>query len=330
MHHRPLGASGLKISEISYGNWITHGSQIDDEAATACVHAALDAGITSFDTADVYSETRAESVLGAALADRRRASLVLSTKVCNPTGPGPNDRGLSRKHVVESCEASLRRLGTDYVDLYYAHRFDPSTPLEETMLAFADLVRSGKVLYVGVSEWTAEQIARAAALARELHVPLIASQPQYSLLWRVPEAQVFPACEREGIGQVVWSPLAQGLLTGKYRPGAQPPPGSRAADATGRRFVDMLAGQWFGDPAVLAAVQELKGLAQEAGMPLARMAIAWVLHHPSVSSAVIGASRPEQVAENAKASGTVLDADLRARIDEVLEGLVERDPAKTG
>ncbi|EPJ35749.1 putative voltage-gated potassium channel subunit beta [Streptomyces afghaniensis 772] len=247
MEFRRLGQSGLVISEIAYGNWITHGAQIDEEAAHACVRAALDAGITTFDTADVYSETRAETVLGKALAGQRREGLVLSTKVCHPVGPGPNDRGLSRKHVIEGCEGSLRRLGTDYVDLYYAHRYDPAVPLEETMLAFADLVRSGKVLYVGVSEWTPEQISRAAGLARELRVPLVASQPQYSMLWRVIESQVVPACEREGLGQVVWSPLAQGILSGKYLPGTAAPSDSRAGTEAGKGFVDMLVGHWMKD-----------------------------------------------------------------------------------
>ncbi len=330
MEFRKLGGSGLALSEISYGNWITHGAQVDDDTAQACVRAALDCGITAFDTADVYSETRAETVLGKALAGERREGLVLATKVCNPVGPGPNDRGLSRKHIIEGCEASLRRLGTDYVDLYYAHRPDPTVPLEETMLALADLVRTGKVLYVGVSEWNAEQITRAAALARELRVPLVASQPQYSMLWRVIETQVVPTCEREGIGQVVWSPLAQGILTGKYRPGAQPPAGSRATDATGKGFVDMLVGHWMRDDKVLGAVQELRPLAEDLGLTMSQLAVAWVLQNPAVSSAIIGASRPEQVRENAAASGVRLDVTARRRIDEILADHVERDPAKTG
>ncbi|GLF97032.1 aldo/keto reductase family protein [Streptomyces yaizuensis] len=330
MEFRRLGRSGLVISEIAFGNWITHGAQLDETTAAACVRAALDAGITTFDTADVYSETRAESVLGRALATERRESLVLCTKVYHPVGDGPNDRGLSRKHIRESCEASLRRLGTEYVDVYYAHRFDAAVPLEETMLAFADLVRSGKVLYVGVSEWTAEQITRGAAIARELRVPLVASQPQYSMLWRVIEEQVQPVCDREGIGQVVWSPLAQGILTGKYRPGGGVPAGSRAADATGRGFVDALVGHWLRDDAVLEAVQALRPIARELDLTLSQLAIAWVLQNPSVSAAVIGASRPEQVAENVRASGVVLEEEVRARIDAVLAPHVERDPARTG
>ncbi|MBZ4322008.1 aldo/keto reductase family protein [Streptomyces huiliensis] len=330
MEFRTLGGSGLVLSEIAYGNWITHGAQIDEEAAHACVRAALDAGITTFDTADVYSETRAESVLGKALAGERREGLVICTKVCHPVGPGPNDYGLSRKHVIEGCEASLRRLCTDYVDVYYAHRYDPQVPLEETMLAFADLVRGGKALYIGVSEWTADQITRAAGLARELRVPLVASQPQYSMLWRVPESQVIPACDREGLGQVVWSPLAQGILTGKYLPGGEPPTGSRAADPTGKGFVDMLVGHWMRDDAVLRAVQELRPVAREAGLTMSQLAIAWVLRNPSVTSAIIGASRPEQVRENVAASGVRLDEAVLTRVDDILAPHIERDPAKTG
>ena len=223
MNHRHLGRSGLLVSEISYGNWITHGSQVEKDAAIACVRAALEEGVTTFDTADVYAMTKAEDVLGEGLAGQRRAGVEICTKVFWPTGPGPNDRGLSRKHIVESIHGSLRRLRTDYVDLYQAHRYDFATPLEETMTALADLVRQGKVLYLGVSEWTAEQIERAAALARDLRVPLVSNQPQYSMLWRVIEAEVVPACERAGLSQIVWSPIAQGVLTGKYLPG-QPPP----------------------------------------------------------------------------------------------------------
>lgn len=330
MEFRKLGGSGLAVSEISFGNWITHGAQIDEDTAHACVRAALDCGITTFDTADVYSETRAETVLGKALAAERREGLVLATKVCNPVGPGPNDRGLSRKHIIEGCEASLRRLGTDYVDLYYAHRPDPTVPMEETMLAFADLVRAGKVLYVGVSEWNAEQITRAAALAKELRVPLVASQPQYSMLWRVIESQVVPVCDREGLGQVVWSPLAQGILTGKYKPGAEAPPGSRATDATGKGFVDMLVGHWMRDDQVLGAVQDLRPVADDLGLTMSQLAVAWVLQNPSVSSAIIGASRPEQVRENAAASGVRLDAATRSRIDAILADHIESDPVKTG
>src|SRR5918994_5996057 len=313
MEFRRLGRSGLTVSEIAYGNWITHGSQVEEDAARACVKAALDAGITTFDTADVYAQTRAESVLGRALQGVRRESYELFTKAYWPTGPGPNDRGLGRKHLTESCEASLRRLGTDHLDLYQAHRFDRGTPLEETMLAYADLVRQGKVLYIGVSEWTAQQIADAAALARELRVPLISNQPQYSMLWRVIEAEVVPTCEREGIGQIVWSPIAQGVLTGKYKPGEAPPAGSRATDQSGRSFIErMLTGK------VLERVQELRPVAADVGLSMAQLAIAWVLQHDTVAAAIIGASRPEQVTENVQASGVRLEPEVMRRIDEVL------------
>ncbi|MGI5134188.1 MULTISPECIES: aldo/keto reductase family protein [unclassified Streptomyces] len=324
MEYRHLGRSGLIISEIAYGNWLTHGSQVEAEAATACVRAALDVGITTFDTADAYAATRAESVLGDALKGERREGLEIFTKVFWPTGPGNNDRGLSRKHVMESIEGSLRRLRTDYVDLYQAHRYDVATPLEETMEAFADIVHSGKAHYIGVSEWPAEQIRRAHALARELRIPLVSNQPQYNALWRVIEGEVVPACEELGIGQVVFSPIAQGVLTGKYTPGQQPPEGSRATDAKGG--ANMIA-RWLRDD-VLEAVQQLQPLAADAGLSLAQLAVAWVLQNPNVSAAIIGASRPEQVAENAKAAGVVLDADLMARIEEVLEPVAVTDPKR--
>ncbi|MGW3174978.1 aldo/keto reductase family protein [Streptomyces sp. NPDC001153] len=324
MEYRHLGRSGLVISEIAYGNWLTHGSQVEADAAIACVRAALDLGITTFDTADVYAATRAESVLGDALKGERREGLEILTKVYWPTGPGRNDRGLSRKHIMESIEGSLRRLRTDYVDLYQAHRYDVATPLEETMEAFADIVHSGKAHYIGVSEWPAEQIRRAHALARELHIPLVSNQPQYNALWRVIEGEVVPTCEELGMGQVVFSPIAQGVLTGKYEPGRRPPQGSRATDDKGG--ADMIA-RWMRDE-VLEAVQRLKPLAAEAGLSLAQLAVAWVLQNSNVSAAIIGASRPEQVEENAKASGVVLEADLTARIEEVLEPVAVTDPKR--
>lgn len=324
MNHRHLGKSGLVVSEIAYGNWITHGSQVEKEAAVACVRAALDEGVTTFDTADIYANTKAEAVLGEALAGERRQGLEIFTKVYWPTGPGKNDRGLSRKHIVESIEGSLRRLRTEYVDLYQAHRYDVDTPLEETMVALADLVRAGKVLYVGVSEWTAEQIEQAAALARELRIPFISNQPQYSMLWRVIEAEVIPACERLGMGQLVWSPMAQGVLSGKYVPGQPPPAGSRATDAAGGQFIAR-----FMTEDVLARVQQLRPIAQEAGLTMARLAVAWVLQNANVSAALVGATRPEQVRENVKASGVVLDAAIMKRIDDVVGPVVERDPRKT-
>ncbi|MCI2423122.1 aldo/keto reductase family protein [Saccharopolyspora sp. K220] len=324
MEFRHLGRSGLVISEIAYGNWITHGSQVEEDAAVACIRAALDAGITTFDTADVYAEGRAEAVLGRALRSERREGLEIFTKVYFPTGPGRNDRGLSRKHIMESIDASLRRLQTDYVDLYQAHRYDPETPLEETMEAFADVVHAGKACYIGVSEWTADQLRAGHALARELHVPLVSNQPQYSALWRVIEDEVVPTSEELGIGQVVFSPIAQGVLTGKYLPGAAPPAGSRATDKRGAGFV----ARFLRDD-VVERVQQLKPLAEEAGLSLAQLAVAWVLQNSNVSAAIIGASRPEQIAENIAASGVKLDAELLRRMAEILAPVVERDPGKT-
>ena len=326
MKHRFLGSTGLQISEIAYGNWLTHGSQVENDAATACVHAALDAGITTFDTADVYANTVAEQVLGDALAGQRRESLEILTKVFWPTGPGgPNDSGLSRKHVMESIDGSLRRLRTDYVDVYQAHRYDHGTPLEETMQAFADVVRQGKALYVGVSEWTAEQIHAGQALARDLGFRLVSNQPQYSMLWRVIEDEVVPASREEGLSQIVFSPVGQGVLTGKYRPGSAPPAGSRATDEKGgARFI-----QRFLRDDVLERVQALRPVADELGLSMAQLAVAWVLQNDNVAAAIIGASRPEQVAENVAASGVTIPAELLARIDEVLGDVVERDPVRT-
>jgi aryl-alcohol dehydrogenase-like predicted oxidoreductase len=325
MDYRYLGNSGLKISEITYGNWITHGSQVENDVAIQCVHAALDVGITTFDTADVYANTKAESVLGEALRGQRRESLEIFTKVYWPTGPaGPNDVGLSRKHILESINGSLRRLETDYVDLYQAHRYDVETPLEETMQAFADAVRAGKVLYIGVSEWTADQLRAGHALAEELNVQLISSQPQYSMLWRVIEDEVVPTSRELGISQIVWSPIAQGVLTGKYQPGQPPPAGSRATDESGANFI-----QRFMNDDVLTRVQALRPIAESLDLTLAQLAVAWVLQNDNVASALIGASRPEQVAENVKASGVQLPAEAMARIDEALGDAVERDPAKT-
>ncbi len=315
----------MLVSEISYGNWITHGSQVEEDAANACVRAALDLGITTFDTADVYAGTRAESVLGRALAGQRRESLEIFTKVYWPTGDGRNDRGLSRKHIMESINGSLSRLQTDYVDLYQAHRYDVETPLEETMEAFADVVRSGKALYIGVSEWTAEQIRAGHALARELKIQLVSNQPQYSMLWRVIEAEVVPTSTELGIGQVVFSPIAQGVLTGKYRPGQPHPEGSRATDEkSGANFISR-----FLTDDVLSTVQKLTPLAEQAGLSMAQLAIAWVLQNPNVSSAIVGATRPAQLEDNVKASGVKLDGDLLKAIDEILDPIVERDPTKS-
>jgi voltage-dependent potassium channel beta subunit len=326
MEFRKLGNSGLSVSAISYGNWITHGSQVEVEAANACVRAALDAGITTFDTADVYAATRAESVLGHALKGQTRSELEIFTKVYWPTGKGPNGRGLSRKHIMESCEASLRRLQTDYVDLYQAHRFDRRTPLEETLRAFDDLVRQGKVLYVGVSEWNAEQIRQAQSLCREMGLyPLVSNQPQYSMLWRVIEAEVIPTSKELGVSQIVWSPIAQGVLTGKYLPGQPVPAGSRATDTNGGS--DMIA-DWLRDE-VLMAVQNLRPIAAEVGLSMAQLAVAWVLQNDNVASAIIGATRPEQVVDNVGALGHKLDAEIMVKIDAVLGDVVSTDPSLT-
>ncbi|MEN0069756.1 MAG: aldo/keto reductase family protein [Propionicimonas sp.] len=327
MDYRYLGNSGLKISEITYGNWLTHGSQVENDVATQCVRAALDAGITTFDTADVYANTAAESVLGEALKGERRESLEIFTKVYWPTGPrGHNDVGLSRKHVMESINGSLKRLQTDYVDLYQAHRWDYETPLEETMQAFADIVRQGKALYIGVSEWTAEQISRGHALATELGFQLVSSQPQYSMLWRVIEDEVVPTCRELGISQIVWSPVAQGVLTGKYLPGQPAPAGSRGTDDKGGAS---MISRFLKQEEVLRRVQGLRPIAAELDLTMAQLAVAWVLQNDNLAAALIGASRPEQVAENVKAAGVVIPAELMARIDEVLGDVVVRDPGLT-
>ena len=325
MEYRFLGNSGFKVSEITYGNWITHGSQIENDAAIATVHAALDAGITTFDTADVYANTAAEEVLSRALAGQRRESLEIFTKVYFPIGPkGPNDSGLSRKHIMDGIHGSLRRLNTDYIDLYMAHRFDHETPLEETMQAFADIVRQGKALYIGVSEWTAEQLRAGHALATQLGIQLVSNQPQYSMLYRVIEGQVVPTSRELGISQIVWSPVAMGVLSGKYLPGAPVPEGSRATDPTGGMFM-----RRFLDDDVLRAVQQLAPIAQEAGLTMPQLAIAWVLQNDNVAAALVGASRPEQLASNVKAAGVRLDAETLAAIDAALAGVVVDDPTLT-
>ncbi|MCX6498756.1 MAG: aldo/keto reductase family protein [Arthrobacter sp.] len=326
MEFRYLGHSGFKISEITFGNWLTHGSQVENDVAAQCVRAALDAGISTFDTADVYANTAAETVLGGALKDERRESVEIFTKVFGPTGPkGHNDLGLSRKHIMESINGSLSRLQTDYVDLYQAHRYDYETPLEETMQAFADIVRQGKALYIGVSEWTANQIRDGHALAKDLGFQLISNQPQYSMLWRVIEAEVVPTSEELGLSQIVWSPMAQGVLSGKYHPGKPAPEGSRATDAKGgARMIE----RWMSDE-VLTGVQQLKPIAAEAGLTMAQLSLAWVLQNKNVASAIMGASRPEQIAGNVAAAGVKLDPAIMDRIDAAIGSLAERDPAQT-
>ena len=326
VEYRYLGHSGFKISEVTYGNWLTHGSQVENDQARSCVRAALDAGISTFDTADVYANTRAETVLGEALKGERRESLEIMTKVFGPIGPkGHNDLGLSRKHIMEAADGSLKRLQTDHIDVYQAHRYDYETPLEETMQAFADLVRAGKVLYIGVSEWTVDQLRAGHGLAEDLGFQLISNQPQYSMLWRVIEEEVVPASRELGISQVVWSPIAQGVLTGKYRPGEQPPEGSRATDDKGG--ANMIK-RWMRDD-VLTRVQQLQPIAEEAGLSMAALAVAWVLQNDNVATAIIGASRPEQVHDNAAAAGVRLPEEVLTRIDEILDPVIERDPAKT-
>jgi aryl-alcohol dehydrogenase-like predicted oxidoreductase len=323
MEFRYLGNSGLKVSEISYGNWVTHGSQVEADQASSCVRAALDVGITTFDTADTYANGKAESILGDALAGERRESLEIFTKVYFPTGPGgPNDTGLSRKHILESINGSLKRLKTDYVDLYQAHRFDYETPLEETMQAFADVVRAGKALYIGVSEWTPDEIRAGHALAKELKVSLVSNQPKYNALFRVIEAEVVPTCQELGISQVVFSPIEQGILTGKYKPGQPVPEGSRATDESGgANFIKRLL-----TDETLTRVQQLAPLAEAEGLTMAQLAVAWVLQNENVATAITGGSRPEQVKDNAAAAGKKLSAETMKAIDDALDDVVKRIP----
>ncbi|MEJ1154051.1 MULTISPECIES: aldo/keto reductase family protein [Microbacterium] len=326
VNYRYLGNSGFKVTEITYGNWVTHASQVENDAAIATVHKALDLGITSFDTADTYANTAAESILGEALKGQRRESLEIFTKVYWPTGPkGANDTGLSRKHIFESINGSLNRLGLDYVDLYQAHRYDYETPIEETMQAFADIVRQGKALYIGVSEWTAEQLREGHALAKQMNFQLVSNQPQYSALWRVIENKVVPTSEGLGMSQIVWSPMAQGVLSGKYLPGQPLPAGSRATDdKSGAQFIKS-----FLRDEVLEAVQKLKPLAEQAGLTMPQLAIAWVLQNKNVAAALVGASRPEQLEDSVKASGVTLDADLLEAMDAALAPVAITDPEET-
>jgi aryl-alcohol dehydrogenase-like predicted oxidoreductase len=326
MEFRYLGNSGLKISEITYGNWLTHGSQVENDVATSCVRKALEVGITTFDTADAYANTAAEQVLGDALKSERRESLEIFTKVYWPTGPaGHNDVGLSRKHIMESINGSLTRLQTDYVDLYQAHRYDHETPLEETMQAFADIVRQGKALYIGVSEWTADQIRAGHELATKLGFQLISNQPQYSMLHRVIESEVVPTSKELGLSQIVWSPVAQGVLTGKYKPGAPLPEDSRASDEKGG---DSAIKRFLNDD-LLEGVQKLEPIASDLGLTMAQLAIAWVLQNENVAAAIMGASRPEQVESNVKASGVKLDADVLAKIDDAIGEFALTDASLT-
>lgn len=322
MHYRFLGRSGLRVSEIALGSWLTFGgtTRVPDRTAHACIARARDVGINFFDTANAYGRGEAERVLGEALAAVPRSDVVIATKVFFPMGEGPNARGLSRKHVIEQCHASLRRLRTDYIDLYQCHRFDPDVPVEETLRALDDLVRQGKVLYVGVSEWSAAQIAEALGIQRQRGWDrLVSNQPQYSLLVRKIEAEVVPLGEREGVGQIVWSPLGQGVLTGKYRPDEPLPEGSRAANPELNPLMQRLL-----RPEVLAAVERLRPIAADLGLSLPQLALAWTLRLPNVASAIVGATRPEQVEENTAAAGVHLDEETLARIETALDGVYHR------
>jgi aryl-alcohol dehydrogenase-like predicted oxidoreductase len=320
VEYRNLGGSGVKVSEISLGSWLTYGGSVAAQQATDCIHKAYDIGINFFDTANVYMRGAAEEIVGDALKGFDRDSYFLATKVFFPMGEGANDRGLSRKHITEQCHASLSRLGVDYIDLYQCHRYDENTPLEETLRTLDDLVRQGKVLYIGVSEWTDGQISDALRIAKEMNLDrIVSNQPQYNMIQRKIEAEVVPLSEREGVGQVVFSPLAQGVLTGKYRPGDAPDEGTRAADPESNRFMQQLMNE-----EVLSAVDKLRPIAEEAGLSMPQLALAWILRQSNVSSAIIGASRPEQVEDNAAASGAELSPDALERIDEILAGVVQR------
>jgi len=320
VEYRRLGRSGAKVSEISLGSWLTYGGSVAEESARACIHKAYELGINFFDTANVYMRGAAEEIMGRALKGFERDSYFLATKVYFPMGEGPNDRGLSRKHITEQCHASLKRLGVDYVDLYQCHRYDEETPLEETLRALDDLVRQGKVLYVGVSEWTADQLADALRLAKEMNLDrIVSNQPRFNMIQRQIEAKIMPLCEREGVGQVVFSPLAQGVLTGKYRPGEAPEQGTRAADPESNRFMQQLMNE-----EVLSAADKLRSVASDAGLSMSQLALAWILQHDNVSSAIIGASRPEQVEDNAEAAGVRLSGEVVSEIDSILKNVIQR------
>ena len=316
MRYRKLGSSELNVSEISLGSWLTYSGGVAREKSVACVERAFDVGINFFDTSNIYGRGAAETFLGEVLAGRPRDSYVLATKLFFPMTE--KDFGLSAAQIEKQLDDSLRRLKTDHVDLYQCHRYDDATPLEETMQALTRAIEQGKTRYIGFSEWSADQIRAAVKMAGSKGVAkLVSSQPQYSMLWRAPEAEVFPACHESGIGQIVWSPLAEGLLTGKYEPGKPPPPDSRAASDRMGMFVREQAK----NPVLLEAVMRLKPIAKDAGMPLPQLALAWVLRRQELSSAIIGASRPEQVEENAAASGKILSPDVLAAIDTALGGV---------
>jgi len=312
--YRKLGRTGLKVSEISLGSWLTYGNSTEKETAIRTIDKAYELGINSFDTANVYAKGEAEKIVGEALRRYPRESYVLATKVFWPMGDGPNDRGLSRKHVFEQLHASLKRLNLDYVDIYYCHRYDPETPVDETLRTIDDLVRQGKVLYVGVSEWTAQQIQEALGTAdKYLLDRIVVNQPVYNMFNRYIEKEVIPVCEQNGISQIVFSPLAQGVLTGKYKRGEKLPEGSRAADPKSNQFMnDLLKDE------VLIKVEQLQNIANELGIKLSQLALAWVLRQPNVASALIGASKPEQVEENVKAVDVELSDEVIEKIEEIL------------
>jgi aryl-alcohol dehydrogenase-like predicted oxidoreductase len=314
MQYRALGSSGLKVSELSLGGWLTFGKAMDDAIAEAVIEKAFDVGINCFDTSNAYGQGACEEVWGRIFQSRKRDSYVMATKVFFPMGPGPNDKGLSRKHITEQCDASLKRLQTEYLDLYQCHRFDPETPLEETVRTMDDLVRRGKILYWGFSEWTPEQVQECLKICGDRFERPRSSQPRYSAIERTWEAQLFPLCHQAGIGQIVFSPLAQGVLTGKYRPNAAPPKDSRAADDRQNMFIK----RFTENAELLEKVQRLPLLAREAGCTMSQLGLAWVLRRPEVSSAIIGASRPEQLEENSKASGLKIDPQILARMSEIL------------
>ncbi|MFJ1627387.1 aldo/keto reductase family protein [Marinilactibacillus psychrotolerans] len=315
MEYRQLGNSGLKVSEIALGSWLTYGKTVEDTTAEDCIRLAYEKGINFFDTANVYEQGQAEKVLGKVLKEYDRDKVVVATKVYFPMGDGPNDRGLSRKHIIEQCDRSLQRLGMNYVDLYQCHRFDPKVPLEETIMALEDLVKQGKVLYTGVSEWSAAQIEKAQGIIQHRgYHKMVSNQPVYNLLQRYIEKEVLPVSESHGMGQIVFSPLAQGVLTGKYKPNAEIPKDSRAANKEIGRFVDR-----YMDNETLEAVQKIDSIADQLDLTLVQLSLAWILRQPGVSSAIIGASKPSQIEENVQASGIKLSQDVLDEIDKVLE-----------
>ncbi|HEX2915541.1 MAG TPA: aldo/keto reductase family protein [Chloroflexia bacterium] len=321
MEYRRLGRSGLKVSTISLGSWLTYGGSVASESARECVLQAYDLGVNLFDTSDAYYRGESEKVLGEVLQELPRSSYVLATKVYFPMGEGPNDKGLSRKHIMEECHASLKRLKTDYIDLYQCHRFDPETPMDETLRALDDLVTQGKILYAGVSEWRAEQITDAIQIAARHNLdPIVSNQPEYNMLSRRIEKAVIPASERDGVGQIVFSPLAQGVLTGKYRPGQPLPEGSRALDPNSNRFMPDLLQQ-----PLLEAVERLRPIASDLGLTMSQLSLAWILRQKNVASAIIGATRKEQVQDNVAASGVTLDENVLTAIDTALNGFYTYD-----